>query len=100
MYTYRKPKNVKHAIELVEAANVNVLWDICNPNNIEMSQRYFDMYAPIVFIYKDGKLVGSAHGKRNGRPTIIDIHDRDVTSTYNKLLMNEIDLEIKQLELF
>jgi hypothetical protein len=100
MYTYRKPKNAKHAIELVEAANVNVLWDICNPNNIEMSEKYFSMYTPIVFIYKNDKLVGAAHGKHGARPTVIDINDRDVTSTYNKLLLAEIDTELKQLELF
>jgi hypothetical protein len=100
MYTYRKPKNAKHAIELVETANVNVLWDICNPHNIEMSERYFSMYTPIVFVYKNDKLVGAAHGKHNEKPTVIDINDRDVTTTYNKLVLNEIDTELKQLELF
>jgi hypothetical protein len=100
MYTYRKPKNTDHAIELVKAANVNVPWDICNPHNMEKSERYFRMYAPIVFIYKNNTLVGAAHGKHNERPTVIDIYDRDVTSTYNKLVLAEIDTELKQLELF
>jgi len=99
MYTYRKPKDAKEAIKLVEAAGVNVGWDICVPKQIDQSQVYFNHYKPIVFIYKNDKLVGAAHGK-TGRPTIYDISDRDVTSTYNKLVLNEIDTELKQLELF
>jgi hypothetical protein len=100
MYTYRKPKNAEHAIELVKIANVNTLWGICDESQIELSQRYFELYQPIVFIYKKNKLVGAAHGKDSDNPTIIDINDRDITSTYNKLLLNEISIELKQLELF
>jgi hypothetical protein len=99
MYTYRKPKNAQHAAELVKLANVNVKWDICNPSNMEMSQKYFEAYEPIVFIYKNDALVGGAH-RKGDRPTVIDLNDRDVTSTYNKLVLNEIDTELKQLELF
>jgi hypothetical protein len=100
MYTYRKPKSAEHAIELVRLANVKVMWGICNPYDLPQSQKYFDMYAPIVFVYKNKKLIASAHGKGVGRVTVIDINDRDVTSTYNKLLLYEIDTELKQLELF
>lgn len=99
MYTYRKPKDAKHAIELVKHAKVNVPWDICNPNDIEGSQRYFEAYEPIVFIYKNNELVGGAHNKFD-KVTVIDLNDRDVTSTYNKLVLREIDTELKQLELF
>jgi len=100
MYTYRKPKNAEHAIELVKLANVNVLWDICSPHNIEMSEKYFKLYAPIVFIYKNNNLIGAAHGKNNNRPTVIDLNDRDVTNTYNESVLAEINTEIKQLDLF
>ena len=99
MYTYRKPKDAKDAIMLVKLAGADVRWDICNPKTVDQSQVYFDHYKPIVFIYKNDKLVGGAHGK-NGRPTVIDLNDRDVTSTYNKLVLTEIDTELKQLELF
>jgi hypothetical protein len=99
MYTYRKPKDAKEAIKLVELANVTVLWDICNPKKMSESEVYFNAYRPIIFIYKDDKLVGAAHGK-NTRPTIIDLSDRDVTNTYNKLVLSEIDTELRQLELF
>lgn len=99
MYTYRKPKNAKHAIELVKQADVKVNWDISNPEQPEQSQKYFEMYQPIVFIYKNDELVGAAHAK-SARPVIYDLMDRDVTSAYNKLVLKEIDAELKQLELF
>jgi hypothetical protein len=99
MYTYRKPKDAKEAIKLVEAAGVEVRWDICNKSKLSESEVYFNHYKPIVFIYKNDKLVGAAHGK-SVRPTVIDLSDRDATSTYNKLVLNEIDTELRQLELF
>ena len=99
MYTYRKPKDAKDAIRLVKAAGIEVRWDICNPTSVDQSQIYFNHYKPIVFIYKNDKLVGAAHNKFE-KPTVIDPMDRDVTSTYNKLVLNEIDTELRQLELF
>jgi alpha-L-fucosidase len=100
MYTYRKPKNAKHAIELVKMDNINTNWDICDQNDLVQSQKYFDMYQPIVFIYKDDKLIASAHNKNGGRPTIYDLNNRDITNSYNKLVIREIDIELRQLELF
>jgi hypothetical protein len=99
MYTYRKPKDAKEAIKLVELAGVTVVWDICNTKKLSESEVYFNHYKPIVFIYKNDMLVGAAHNK-NDRPTVIDLSDRDVTSTYNKLVLNEINTELRQLELF
>lgn len=94
MYTY-----TKHAIELVEHAKVIVLWDIYDPKNVESSQRYFEAYEPIVFIYKNNELVGAAYYKFD-EVKVIDLNGRDVTSTYNKLVLKEIDTELKQLVLF
>jgi hypothetical protein len=99
MYTYRKPKNAVHAIELVKLANAKVLWDICNPAQLENSQKYFEMYQPIVFVYKNDELIAAAHGKSQHGPTVIDLSDRDVTKSYNKLVLNEINTELRQLEL-
>ena len=99
MYTYRKPKDAKEVIKLVELAGIKVRWDICNQFKLNDSERYFNAYKPIVFIYKNNTLVAAAHNKSNG-PTIIDPTDRDVTSTYDKLVLNEINIELKQLELF
>ena len=99
MYTYRKPKDAKEAINLVKLANAEVRWDICNPKNVDQSQVYFNHYKPILFIYENGELVGAAHNKSN-RPTVIGLDDRDVTNTYNKEVLSEIDTELKQLELF
>jgi hypothetical protein len=99
MYTYRKPKDAKEAIKLVELAGVTVLWDICNQHKLSQSEFYFNAYKPIVFIYKNDTLIGAAHNKSNG-PTIIDPTDHDVTSTYDKLVLNEINIELKKLELF
>jgi hypothetical protein len=99
MYTYRKPKDAKEAIKLVEAAGIEVRWDICNQRQLSQSEVYFNAYKPIVFIYKNERLIGAAHNKSN-RPTIFDPTDRDVTSTYDKLVLNEINIELKQLELF
>ena len=99
MYTYRKPKDAQEAISFVKHANAKVLWDICIPSKVEESQRYFDHYKPIVFIYKDDALVGAAHNKFD-KVTVIDVNDRDVTKSYNKLVLNEIEIELRQLELF
>jgi hypothetical protein len=99
MYTYRKPKDAKEAIKLVELAGVTVRWDICNAKRLSESEVYFNHYKPIVFIYKNDMLIGAAHNKRES-PTVIDLSDRDVTSTYDKLVLNEINIELKQLELF
>jgi hypothetical protein len=99
MYTYRKPKTAKDAIKLVESAGIEVRWDICNPKKLSESEVYFNHYKPIVFIYKNDTLVGAAHNKSD-RPVVIDPMDRDITSTYNKLVLNEIDTELRQLELF
>ena len=49
MYTYRKPKDAKEAIKLVETAGVNVSWDICVPKQIDQSQVYFNHYKPRSF---------------------------------------------------
>lgn len=98
MYTFRKPKNAKHAIELIKLANVTTNWDISNQQLPEQSQKYFDMYQPIVFIYKNEELVASAHGKF-GKPTVYDLKDHDVTKLYKKIITNISD-ELKQLELF
>ena len=55
--TFRKPKDVAHALQLVNEAKVKVLWDICKESNLEMSKQYFGMYKPIVFIYKNNKSI-------------------------------------------
>lgn len=89
MYTYRKPKDFEEAIKLVNIAGVNTNWDF----------ERFDKHKPIVFIYKNDELIGIAHNKLD-RPKVYDLMDRDVTSTYNKLVLAEIDMELRQLELF
>jgi hypothetical protein len=99
MLTFRKPKDVDEAFVLVENSGVKVLWDICNPNNIELSKQYFEMYKPIVFIYKKNKLVGAAHGKF-GNPEVIGLDDVPETKKYSKSELTEIDLAIRQIEIF
>ena len=98
-YTYRKPKDVKHLFELLGKTKTN--WDLAIPGNITESQKYFDMYAPIVLIYENQtKLIGAAHGKMPGGPRVIDPSDVDITNTFTKARLNEIDVMIKQLEIF
>lgn len=99
MYFYRKPKNAEHASELVNIANVNVPWNICDSNNPELAQKYFELYQPIIFIYKNNNLVVLADGV-TGKPRICDIYDRDVTMEYNKSQLQEIHAALNQLELF
>ncbi len=102
MYTYRKPKNAEQAIELIRRANPdpNPRWDISNPNDIVKSQRYFEMYQPILFIYMNENLIGSAHNKNGGRPTIIGLDDKDITNQFSKSMLAEVDVLLRQLELF
>lgn len=97
--TYRKPKDVEHALQLVNEAKVKVLWDICKESNLELSKHYFDMYKPIVFVYQKNKLVAAAHNKF-GSPEVIGLDDNVITNTYSVTDVNDIDMAIKQLELF
>jgi hypothetical protein len=99
MYTYRKPADAIEAISLVEHSGIKTLWDITNKNNIEASNRYFEFYKPVVFVYKNDKLVAAAHSK-GGKVQVIDINDRHVTEKYDKTILSEIDLNLRQLELF
>jgi hypothetical protein len=99
MYTYRKPVNAIEAITLVEHSGVKTVWDITNKNNMEASNRYFEAYKPVVFVYKNDKLVAAAHNK-DGKVHVIDTNDRHATEKYDKTILNEIDLNLRQLELF
>jgi hypothetical protein len=99
MYTYRKPVDAIEAINLVEHSGVKTLWDITNKNNMEASNRYFEAYKPVVFVYKNDKLVAAAHSK-GGKVQVIDTQDRHVTEKYDKEILSEIDLSLRQLELF
>ena len=98
-YTYRKPKDVNHLFELLGKTKTN--WDLAIPGNITESQKYFDKYAPIVLIYENQtKLLGAAHNKLPGGPRVIDSSDRDITNTFSKEHLSEIDTQIKQLDIF
>ncbi len=99
MYTYRKPVNAIEAIALVEHSGIETRWDITNKNNVEASNRFFESYKPVVFVYKNDKLVAAAHSK-GGEVQVIDTQDRHVTEKYDKTILSEIDLNLRQLELF
>ena len=96
---YRKPKNAEEAVELCKLANVAPKWCFVNEHHAIDKQKYFSMYEPIVFIYKNEKLVGAAHNKSNS-VQVYDISDRDVTSTYSRDVLNDLDINLKQIELF
>jgi hypothetical protein len=98
-YMYRKPKNAEEAIELTKLANVEPKWVITYRHDVEMAQKYFAMYEPILFIYKNDKLVGGAHNKF-GEVQIFDLDDRIDTQNYSVKLLAEIDVNLKQIELF
>lgn len=98
-FTIRKVKDLEHAIELVKKANVTVTWDICFEKNLELSERFFNFYKPIVFIYKNENLIGTAYNKL-GSPVVIGLDDTVTTSKYTKKQLNEIDINIRQIELF
>lgn len=98
-YTYRKPKNAEEAIELTKLANVDPKWSITYRCDVEMAQKYFSMYEPIIFIYKNEKLVGAGHNKFN-KVQVYDLDDRDSTEEYSAEVLAEIDVNLKQIELF
>ena len=91
MYTYRKPKNSKHLIEILEATGNEVVWDIKNQN-------IFDMYSPILLIFKENKLVGGAHSI--GSLSVINPFDKDITKTFSKTVLADINANLKQIEIF
>ena len=99
MYTFRKPKNVQEALELVKLSKVKVAWDITNPLQPELSEKYFNLYSPIVFVYKNNKLMGLAHSKF-GLVEVMDVNDNPITEKFSKDALNDIDIAIKQIELF
>lgn len=98
-YKYRKPKNVNEAIELCKLAGVQPSWPFTNQSAVIDNQKYFNIYEPILFIYKNQKLMAASHNKL-GRPQIIDLNNKDITSTFKKETLSEIDVNIKQIELF
>lgn len=98
-YMYRKPKNAEEAIELTKLANVEPRWSITYRCDSELSQKYFSMYEPILFIYKNEKLIGAAHNKFD-KVQVFDLDDRDSTEKYSAEVLAEIDVNLKQIELF
>lgn len=98
-YTYRKPKNAEEAVELAKLAKVAPKWCFLYEHQAIDKQKYFAMYEPILFIYKQDKLVAAAHNKL-GSVKIYDIQDVDVTKNYTQEQLAEIDVNIKQIELF
>ncbi len=90
-YTYRKPKDSKHLIEILEATGNEVIWDL-------KYQQVFDRYSPILLIFKGNKLVGGAHSI--GNLSVIDPSDKDITKTFSKTLLADINVFLKQIEIF
>jgi len=90
MFTYRKPKNYQEAYYLAASLKNIPPWGI-------YTEESFFEYNPILYIYKDGLLVGASHN-RNGIVKIFDVNNRNVTKTYNKLVLNEIVELLNQVE--
>lgn len=99
MYTYRKPKNIDEAFELIVLSGKRNCWSFYMPSNKESSAHFFEMYYPILFIYKHDDLYAAAHNKF-GKVLVYDLSDKDITDKFNKKQLAEIDLFIRQIELF
>lgn len=96
---YRKPKNAEEAVELCKSSNVEPEWSFVHPTDTVNNQKYFSMYEPILFIYKNEKLVAAAHNKL-GSVQVYNIDDQDITNTFSKDVLNDMDMNLKQIELF
>lgn len=90
MFTYKKPKNIQEVLYFTSSLKSIPPWGIYD-------QEIFNSYKPILFIYKDNLLVGAAHNK-NGVVEIYDVNNRDVTKSYNKMILNEINELLNQVE--
>jgi hypothetical protein len=96
--TYRKPKDSQETIELIELAGVKTIWALAGENPTS-SQACFKAYEPILLIYDNNKLVGGAHHK-NKDVQVFGLDNKDITKTFNEEQIADIDINIKQIELF
>ena len=98
MYTFKKPKNVKEAAELVKnMRSVKPKW--CIVYDTEHNQRMFEAYKNITFIYKDKKLFAAGAILPSNELMVVDLDDKHITETLNEKDLNEINLGVRQLEL-
>jgi hypothetical protein len=97
MYTFKKPKNVKEAAELIKDLDNKPKW--CIAYDTEHNQKIFEAYKNITFIYKDKKLFAAGAISPSNELMVIDLDDKHITETLNEKDLNEINLGVRQLEL-
>jgi hypothetical protein len=97
MYTFKKPKNVKEAAELVKDLDNKPKW--CIVYDTEHNQRMFEAYKDMTFIYKDKKLFAAGAILPSNELMVADLDDKHITETLNEKDLNEINLGVRQLEL-
>jgi hypothetical protein len=97
MYTFKKPKNVKEAAELVKDLDNKPKW--CIVYDTDHYQRIFESYRNVTFIYKDGSLFAAGAILPSNELMVVDLDDKHITETLNEKNLNEINLGVRQLEL-
>jgi hypothetical protein len=97
MYTFKKPKNVKEAAELVKNMSEKPKW--CIVYDSEFNQGIFEAYKNITFIYKNDELFAAGSVLKNNELMVVDLDDKHITETLNEKDLNEINLGVRQLEL-
>lgn len=94
MYKYRKPQDSNDLIRLLRLSNTVVKWSI-------LDQKFFDKYYPILLIYDNGKIIGRAYKDVSyyGKIFVYSPCDKDITDSFSKAIIKEIDCNLRQLEL-
>jgi hypothetical protein len=65
MTEVKVPGNYTEAIKLIDDSGKNVNWSFYTKNPNQITERMYDMYKPIAYIYEDNELKYAAHFKHN-----------------------------------
>jgi hypothetical protein len=65
MIEVKVPGNYTEAIKLIDDSGKNVNWSFYTKNPNQITERMYDMYKPIAYVYEDNELKYAAHVKHN-----------------------------------
>ena len=79
MTEVKVPVSYTEAIKLIDDSGKTVRWGFYsnNPNVMVMTERIYDTYSPIAYVYENDELKYAAHFKHN-KVMVYDVNDASV----------------------
>lgn len=104
-FIYRKPKNAEELISILKKTNTIVNWQLADESDLERSQKFFDIFslknmAMLIFSKSSNALIGVAILTTSGKIVIYDKDYQNITDSFSKIQLQEIDVYLRQIELF